>query len=150
MILSEKQLVVACVIGAAAGIFILLILSFVIQPQNLPVSKATALACSRSPDNAKISISGFIDAISVRDNYALITIAGSETIEAVSFDTSQIKKLGLRRLQKVEVSGQLRNYNGKPSLVISKLRLINSSSSNKGTNAPLSILGTCGCGEESG
>lgn len=135
MILSEKQLVVACVIGAATGIFVLLILSFVIQPQNLPVSKAAALACSKSQDNAKISISGFIDAVSVQDNYALITIAGSEKIDAVSFDTSQIKKLSLKRFQKVEVAGQLRSYNGKPSLVISKLRLINSSSD---------------CGEESG
>ncbi len=135
MILSEKQLVAACVIGAAAGIFLLIILSFIIQPQNLPVSKASALACSKIENNAKVRISGFVDSVSVHDNYALITIAGSETIDAVSFDTSQIKKLGLRRLQKVEVSGQLRNYNGKPSLVISKLRLINSS---------------YGCGEESG
>lgn len=127
MILSEKQLVVSCIIGAAAGILVLLVLSLVIQPQSLPVSKASGLACSKAGSNAKVSISGFVDSVSVQDSYAIITVAGSETIGAVSFDASQVRKLGLRKMQKIEVTGQLRNYNGKPSLVISKLRLINSS-----------------------
>ncbi len=135
MILSEKQLVVACIIGASTGILVLLVLSLTIRPQNLPVSKASELSCSNAGSNAKVSIRGFVDSVSVQDSYALITVAGSETISAVSFDSSQIRKLGLKKMQEIEVTGQLRNYNGKPSLVISKLRLVNSS---------------YGCGEESG
>ena len=134
MIVSEKKLVVACVIGATAGILVLFILSTILQPLQLPVSKALDMACSRTESNAKIRISGFIDSISVRDNYARITVSGSETIDAVSFDTTQVKNLGLKKFQYVEITGELRNYNGKPSLIISKLRQINSSHD-------------CGCGD---
>ena len=136
MILSERKLVVACVIGATAGILALFILSSILQPLQLPVSKALDLACSKTGSNAKVRISGFLESVSVRDNYALITVSGSETIEAVSFDTSQVAKLGLKRFQQVEVTGELRNYNGKPSLIIEKLKPINSSQDS--------------CGEESG
>lgn len=134
MILTERKLLFACAAGAAAGIIILFVLSSILQPAQLPVSNALDLACSKAGNNAKVRISGFVDSVSVQDSYALITIAGSETIDAVSFDASQIRKLGLRRLQNIEVTGQLRNYNGKPSLVISKLRLVN---------------GSYGCGGES-
>ena len=136
MIVSEKKLVVACVIGATAGILVLFILSTILQPLQLPVSKALDMACSRTESNAKIRISGFIDSISVRDNYARITVSGSETIDAVSFDTTQVKNLGLKKFQYVEITGELRNYNGKPSLIITKLKPTNTT---KGS-----------CGEESG
>ena len=137
MIVSEKKLVVACIIGATAGIIALFILSVILQPLQLPVSKALDLACSKTESNAKVRISGFIDSVSVRDNSVLLTVAGSETIDAVSFDTVLIGKLGLERFQHVEITGELRNYNGKPSVIVSKLKIINSSYS-------------CGCGEESG
>ena len=136
MIVSEKKLVVACIAGAAAGILILFLLSAVLQPVELPVSQALDLACSKTGDNTKVRISGFIDSVSVRDNYALIAVSGSETIDAVSFDAAQIDKLGLKKLQHVEITGELRNYNGKPSLIITKLKPINGSQ--------------CGFGGESG
>ncbi|MBI2176430.1 hypothetical protein HYU40_03740 [Candidatus Woesearchaeota archaeon] len=125
--MSEKKLVVACVIVAAAGIFTLLFLSSVLQPLQLPVSKASELACSKTGNSEKVRILGFIDSVSIRSNHALITVSGSETIEAISFDTAQVKELGLKRFQRVEITGQLRNYNGKPSLVITKLRQVNGS-----------------------
>lgn len=136
MIISERKLAIACIIGAAAGILALFILSSVLQPLQLPVSKASDLACSRAENNAKVRISGFVDSVSVRDNYALITIAGSETMEAISFDSAQVSRLGLQRFQHVEVTGELRNYNGKPSLIVTKLKPINSSQ--------------CSCGEGNG
>ena len=110
MIVSEKKLVVACVIGATAGILALFILSSILQPLQLPVSKASDLACSKTESNAKVRISGFINSVSVRDNYALITVSGSETMDAVSYDTAKIGKLGLKRFQHVEITGELRNY----------------------------------------
>ena len=127
MILSEKKLVVACVIGATAGIIALFVLSLILQPLQLPVSKALDLACSKTESNSKARISGFVESITIRDNFALIKVSGSETIDAVSFDTALIGKLGLKRLQEVEITGELRNYNGKPSLIIAKLKPINSS-----------------------
>lgn len=135
MIVTEKKLIAACAIGAAAGIIALFVLSSVLQPAQLTVSKASDLACSKAGNNAKVRISGFVDSVSVRDNHALITIFGSEEIEAISFDASHVKKLGLERFQPVEITGELRKYNGRPSLVISKLKLIN---------------GSCGCGGKSG
>lgn len=137
MIVTEKKLIAACIIGAAAGIIALFALSSILQPSQLTVPEALNLACSKAGNNAKVRISGFIESVSVRDNYALVTVAGSETIEAVSFDTSHVKKLGLERFQPVEITGELRNYNGKPSLIITKLRQVNGSYS-------------CGCGGVSG
>ena len=129
MILSEDKLIHACVIGATAGIFALFILSSIQQPVQLPVSKALDAACSKTGSNAKVRISGYIDTVTVRDNYALITVSGSETIDAVSFGT-HVNNPGLRRFQRVEITGELRNYNGKPSIIITKLKLINSSQYN--------------------
>ncbi len=137
MIVTEKKLIAACIIGAAAGIIALFALSSILQPSQLTVPEALDLACSKAGNNAKVRISGFVDSVSVRDNYAMITVAGSETIEAVSFDTARIEKLRLERFQPVEITGELRNYNSKPSLIITKLRQVNSSYG-------------CSCGGESG
>lgn len=137
MIVTEKKLIAACIIGAAAGIIVLFALSSILQPSQLTVPEALDLACSKAGNNAKVRISGFVDSVSVRDNYAMITVAGSETIEAVSFDAAGIEKLRLERFQPVEIAGELRNYNGKPSLIITKLKQVNGSYG-------------CGCGGESG
>ena len=127
MILSERKLLFACVTGAAVGIIILFVLSSILQPLQLTVSEAEALACSKASNNAKASITGFVDSVSIRSNHAVIKVAGYETIEAVSFDTELVKNLNLKRLSHVAVAGQLRNYEGRPSIIISKLRQINSS-----------------------
>ena len=127
MILSERKLLFACVTGAAAGIIILFALSSILQPAQLTVAEAEALACSKAPNNAKVSVTGFVEAVSIMGNHAVIKVAGYETIDAVSFDTELVKGLNLKRLSHVAVAGQLRNYEGRPSIIISKLRQVNGS-----------------------
>ena len=127
MILSERKLLFACVTGAAVGIIILFALSSILQPAQLTVAEAEALACSKAQNNAKVSVTGFVEAVSIMGNHAVIKVAGYETIDAVSFDTELVKGLNLKRLSHVAVAGQLRNYEGRPSIIISKLRQVNGS-----------------------
>ena len=127
MILTERKLLFACVTCAAVGIIILFALSSILQPLQVTVSEAEGLACSKASSNAKVSVTGFVEAVSIMDNHAVIKVAGYETIDAVSFDTELVKGLNLRRLSHVAVAGQLRNYEGRPSIIVSKLRQINGS-----------------------
>ena len=124
MLVSEKRLAVACAIFAVAGIVALYAISLITSPAQMSVSNAMAYGCSKMTmtTGQKMSVSGFIESVEMKDNYAVITIAGGETIEAVSFDSDKVMKMNLSRFQQVEITGELRSYKGRASLIISKLR----------------------------
>ena len=123
MMLSERKLVVLCVACSAVGIVALFIVAYVAEPLQVSPSGATKLDV-RSGSNVMVKVVGFVDSVVVKENYAVVKVAELETVEAVSFDSSYIKGLGLKRFQEVEVIGELRHYQGKNSLIISRLRLV--------------------------
>lgn len=126
MMLSERKLVVLCLACSALGIVVLFIIASVAEPLQVLPSEVAKLDV-RSGNNLMVKVAGFVDSVVVKENYAVVKVAELETVEAVSFDISYIKGLGLKRFQEVDVLGELRQYKGKDSLIISRLRLINSS-----------------------
>ncbi len=126
MLLSEKKLVTTSIICSVIGIAALLVIAAVAEPLQVSVSDVNKVSAKGS-SNVKVRVVGFVDSVSIWENNAVIKIAAVEAVEAVSFDTSYVKSLNLKRFQEVEVSGELRQYKGKPSLIITKLRLLNDS-----------------------
>ncbi|MBI2580729.1 hypothetical protein HYV85_02875 [Candidatus Woesearchaeota archaeon] len=139
MLLSERKLVVLCVACSAIGIVALFIIASVAEPLQVSPSDAAKLDV-RSGNSPMIKIVGFVDSVFITESHAVVKIAELETVEAVSFDASYIKGIGLKRLQEVEMFGELRQYKGKGSLIISRLRLINSSN--------IGSVSNIGCGAD--
>lgn len=127
MMLSERKLVVLCLACSALGIVALFVIASVAEPLRVSPNEVDKLGVSSSGNSVKVKVVGFVDSVVVKENYAVVKVAAVEGIEAVSFDTVYIKGLGLKRFQEVEVFGELRQYRGKDSLIISRLKLINSS-----------------------
>ena len=134
MMLSERKLVALCVACSVLGVVALFIIAFVAEPLQVSPSGAAELGMSgaRSGNKLMVKVAGFVDSVSITESRAVVKIAELETVEAVSFDIGYIKGLGLKRFQEVEVFGELRQYKGKDSLIISRLRLVNGSSISNG------------------
>jgi len=122
MMLTEKKLTIICASVAVIGILTLFAISAIAEAPTITVSDAI-----NANSNAKVKVRGFVDSVAVNNGRAVITLASLETVEAVSFDSGSVEKLGLQRFGEVEVQGELRQYKGKNSLIISKLKQLNSS-----------------------
>ncbi|MBI2140815.1 hypothetical protein HYU16_00160 [Candidatus Woesearchaeota archaeon] len=145
--MSERKLVVLCITCSAIGIVALFVIASVAGPLQVSPSGAAKLD-ARSGNSPMIKVAGFVDSVSIAESRAVVKIAELETVEAVSFDAGYIKGLGLKRFQEVEVFGELREYKGRASVIVAKIRVLNG---NKGSSTPpLSTLTSCGCGEEFG
>ncbi len=122
MLLSEKKLMIACIIFAAAGIAALFAVARVSEPLQISVSDVGS-----SRNSAKVKISGFIDSVRIYEGYSAIRLAGIEAVEAVSFDSEHVRRLGLQRFNEVEAYGELRDYKGKNSLILTQIKVLNRS-----------------------
>ena len=127
MLVSEKMLIAICVVCSIIGIAAIFVIAAVAGPLQVSPQEVGKLGVRSSGNSIKVKVVGFVDSVVVKENYAVVKVAAVEGIEAVSFDTGYINGLGLKRFQEVEVFGELRQYKGKDSLIISRLRLINSS-----------------------
>ncbi len=132
MMLSERKLVVLCVACSALGIVVLFVIASVAEPLQVSLREIDKLGVRSGGNSVKVKVIGFVDSVVVKENYAVVKVAELESVEAVSFDVSYIKGLGLKRFQEVEVFGELRQYKGKDSLIISGLRPFNTSACNCG------------------
>ena len=130
MLVTERKLAIISGICSVIGIVALFLIAAVAEPLQISASDVTkaSIRGGDSSSNFKVEVTGFVDSVVVKENYAVVKVAAVEGIEAVSFDIGYIKGLGLGRFQEVEVFGELRQYKGKDSLIISRLRLINNSS----------------------
>lgn len=124
MLLSEQKIKVCCVILAAAGVAALLIIALVAEPVQLSVTEAN-LGGRGSDSGQKVKVRGFVNSVDIAKSYAAIELGAIQTVEAVSFDSSYIKAFGLERFSEVEAIGELRQYKGKSSLIVTKLRILN-------------------------
>ncbi len=121
MMLSERKLIAASIAVSVIGIALLFLISSVMEsPRASPAEAA-------KKGSGKVTVSGFVMDYSDRGSYAAIELAGTETVEAVSFDAEAVRKLGLKRLQTVEVTGEIRQFNGRSSIVISRIKAANRS-----------------------
>jgi len=127
MIISEKNLIAVCVACSMIGIAALFAVSLLTEPQQISPQDAARLSQLGSGGGSKAKVVGFIDSVSIGKSSATINVGALETISAVSFDVDYIASLDLRRFQEVEVYGELREYKGQASLIISKINLHNRS-----------------------
>ncbi|MBI2143873.1 hypothetical protein HYU17_01825 [Candidatus Woesearchaeota archaeon] len=128
LVLSEKKLTAACAATALIGIASIFIISLLAEPLRLSPGEA-ARGSTGSSASQKAKISGFVDSVDIKESHAVIGIAALEAVEAISFDTSYVKRLGLERFQEVEALGELRRYKGRESFVIAKIKLLNRNTS---------------------
>ena len=119
MIITEKKLIMACLAFSVIGIAILFMAGSVTEPPLISVTEALG-----STENVKIS--GILMSYEPKGSHVAMKIAGSEEIGAVSFETDKISRLGLQKFQEVEITGQVRQYKGSKSLIISKIRKLGS------------------------
>lgn len=122
MNITEEKLTIFCAIIAVAGIAAIFAIAAVSEPAEMSVFEAQG-----STSGAKVKMHGFIDSAVIYENRAIISLGNIQAIEAVSFDTDYVKSLGLQRFKEVAVDGELREYQGKISLIISKVRQLNTS-----------------------
>ncbi len=127
MLISEKSLIAACVACSIFGIAALFAISLFTEPQQISPSDAAKISQFGSGGNSKVKVVGFIDSVTIGKSSATVEVGALETVSAVSFDKDYIASLNLKRLQEVEVYGELREYKGQPSLIISKIKPHNSS-----------------------
>ncbi len=116
---SEKNLVAACAAMSIVGIALLFLLASASQPpevQNLQDMKGSG----------KVRFSGIIMSVAVKGSHTDLRIAGLQQADAVSFDSMEIASLGLERFQAVEITGEVRQFNGANSIIISKIKNLGS------------------------
>ena len=128
MLVSERNLVVFCVACSIIGIALLFAVSSFTEPVQISPSDVAGISMLSGNGNSKLKIVGFVDSVAIGKSFATIKLAAIQTIDATSFDTSYVSGLRLKRFQEVEVYGELRNYKGQPSIIISKIKSHNSSS----------------------
>ncbi|HIG98573.1 TPA: hypothetical protein HA231_04080 [Candidatus Woesearchaeota archaeon] len=121
MILSERQLMAVCITLSIVGIAVLFLISAVTEPPR------AALADVDEMSSGKVTVSGFVMDYSDKGNYAVLELAGTESTEAVSFDAESVRKLGLRKFQDVKITGDVRKFRGRSSIIISKIKTTNRS-----------------------
>ena len=122
MLISERKLMVFCVALSLIGIVAMLVASMVMEPAQISVQEATTLGSYAS--NSKVKVVGFVDSVTIGKSFATINLGAVQTMEATSFDTGYIDKLNLKRFQEVEVYGEMRQYKGKNTLIISRVKLL--------------------------
>lgn len=127
MLITEKKLIAICVALSIIGIAALFAVSLLTEPKQISPQDAARTSQLGSGGGSKVKVAGFIDSVALGKSSATITLGALETISAVSFDREYIASLNLRRFQEVEVYGELREYKGQTSLIISKVKLRNSS-----------------------
>ena len=127
MIVSEKKVAVVCIIFAVIGIMALFIIASVSEPMQLSASEAAVMRQNNGNNNQKVKIRGFVDSVDFNEGYAVVKIAELKMVDAVSFDSGYVRKLGLRRLQEVEITGEIRNYKGTNSVIVDKIKPLGSS-----------------------
>ena len=130
MLVTERKLAIMSGICAVVGLAALFLVAAITELPLMSASEAAGLSTSQGStqgSNAKVRVHGFVDSVTATKSYSAIKIAAVESVEAVSFDTGYIGSLGLKRFQEVEATGEFRNYNGKNSFIVTKIRPLNSS-----------------------
>lgn len=113
MIISEKRLIGASIAISVVGIALLFLMAAFMEPPHVEISQLEA--------SGKVKISGFVLSMEDKGAYYVLKLGGTETVDAVSFDAGSVEKLGLERLQEVEVIGEVRQFRGESSIVISSI-----------------------------
>lgn len=126
MLVTERKLAIMSGICAVVGLAALFLVAAITELPLMSASEAAGLSASQG-STAKVRVHGFVDSVTATKSYSAIKIAAVESVEAVSFDTGYISSLGLKRFQEVEATGEFRNYNGKNSFIVTKIRPLNSS-----------------------
>ena len=124
MIVTERKLVVFCIACSIAGIAALFVASMAMEPAEVSVQDASSLGSSASGSNSKVKVVGFVDSVAIGKSFATIKLGAVQTMEATSFDVGYIGGLGLKRFQEVELYGEMRQYKGKNTLIISRVKLL--------------------------
>lgn len=119
MIITEKKLVMACAALSLIGIAALFVISTITEPPAISVFEA-------SGSTGKARISGILTSVQILEGRAEMKVAGYEAIHAVSFDNELVSKLGLHKFQEVEVTGELTQYKGTRSIIVSKIKPLGS------------------------
>ena len=122
MIVTERKLVIFCIAFSLVGIAALFVVSVVMEPAEVTVQDAAAFGSSAS--GGKVKVVGFVDSIAIGKSFATIKLGAVQTMEATSFDTGYIDGLNLKRFQEVQVYGEMRQYKGKNTLIISQVKLV--------------------------
>ena len=125
MLISEKSLVAACLAFSTLGIACLFAISLLTEPRQ--ISPPDAARITQLGGSNKVKVAGFIDSVTLGSSFATINVGSIEKISAISFDKDYIASLSLKRFQEVEIYGELREYKGQASLIISKIKLHNGS-----------------------
>jgi molybdenum cofactor biosynthesis enzyme MoaA len=91
------------IIGLAALAIILKITGF----EEVNISEAKALE-----EQASVKISGIVDRVTSKEGFSIINVRKEETVAVVVFDS-----INLTKGQRVEIIGEIKEYNGEKELV---------------------------------
>ncbi|MBN2458745.1 hypothetical protein JXB28_00525 [Candidatus Woesearchaeota archaeon] len=91
------------IIGLAALAIILSTMEF----EEVSISEAKML-----DEETTIRISGIVDRVTSKEDFSIINIKKEETVTVVVFDS-----INLSKGQKVEIIGEIKDYNGEKELV---------------------------------
>lgn len=127
MIISEKGLIIFCMVISLIGIGALFAVSAVMEPVRVSVQEA-ANGIALNGGTTDVKIAGFVNSVVIGRNFATVELAALQTVEATSFDTNYISNLNLKRFQEVEIYGEMRDYRGRQSFIVSKIKVQNSTS----------------------
>lgn len=120
MILSEEKLMAACIGMSIAGVALLFLVGAVTElpPAEIPGTAEMA--------SGKARVTGLVMDYSDKGSYFALKLAGTGAIEAVSFDPEAARRMNIQRFQEIEATGEARQYKGKSSIIISRMRVLNS------------------------
>lgn len=114
MRLQEKTLTRLCVGTSLIGIALIFAISLIAEPPEIDIAHAR--------DFEKAKFSGVIMSVELKDSHVALKVAGHGAIDAVSFDAETVKNLGLQKFQEVEIVGEVRQFNERKTIIISKIK----------------------------
>lgn len=114
MLITEKKLTSFCILTSIAGIAVLFFLALTTEPPSLTMSEARQ-------STGKLRINGIVMSVEGRESYTSFQVAGHDIIDVISFNENDIVP---ERLQEVEITGEARQFKGKPSIIATKVKPI--------------------------
>jgi hypothetical protein len=111
--MKERTLLKVALTCTIAGIITLLVLSEIIEIDFHTINEIKQM------QDGEIRTSGTIEKIMQKGNVTIITLARKETIDVVIFD-----KVDFSKDEKVEVIGDVEEYNGKKEIIGNYISII--------------------------
>ncbi len=111
--MKDSLLLRIALITSIIGLAILVIILKTTGLQEIDISEAKELE-----EDTTVRITGIVERVTNKDNFAIINIKKQETITVIIFDN-----INLSKGQKVEVIGKTKEYKGEKEVIADKIIL---------------------------